>query len=292
MRLGKLLFVIGLVAVVACPLVARADIAGALNLQGLTNRLDFVNREVIIRGTADSWAVIDPVTQGGIQSGDLVVSVFRGQDLTVVGENTPSWTAGTDGSANPYLNGYSVTEVLTTFGAVQYKAPTWDPFGKLNVAAGETLRVFDAPSDWVVDGVGLSLQDSVDSATNGSLFAAFTMVGGYGSYVPLNPVDGSGQAGLMKVANDGGSSDASGITYVPFSPSAWQPDTDLSARITVIPNQNGPYAAPLPPEVAPSPWQFESYGPVYIQAVPEPGTLALWGGCLALGLVALRRRKK
>ncbi len=31
---------------------------------------------------------------------------------------------------------------------------------------------------------------------------------------------------------------------------------------------------------------------MYVQAVPEPGTLALWAGCLALGFVALRRRKK
>ncbi len=154
MSVGKLLSLVALLAVVACPVVAQADIAAALSLDGVTNRIDFVNREVIVRRDGDNYNVVNPLSTP-IQAGDFVVSAFRGQDLTVLGNSTPSWTAGTQVSATPYFSGYSVTEVVSTFGAVVYKAPTWDPFGKLNVANGETLALFDDANDWAVDGVTL-----------------------------------------------------------------------------------------------------------------------------------------
>ena len=42
-----------------------------------------------------------------------------------------------------------------------------------------------------------------------------------------------------------------------------------------------------------SPWMYDSQDPFTFAAVPEPATLAMWGGFLAIGaVVALRRRQK
>ncbi len=52
MRVGKLVLFAGLFAILACPMVAKADISDYFDLTGGVNSVDFENREVIIRGTA------------------------------------------------------------------------------------------------------------------------------------------------------------------------------------------------------------------------------------------------
>ena len=279
MRAGKLTLFAAFLAVLACPLVASADITSAFDLTGKLNTVDFRNREVFMRDVNGQYQVINPAS--GLLSGDLLVSVFRGQDLTILGSNTPAWTGG----PGDYFEGYSVQQVVVSTPAFTYYTnPTADPFGKLNTAAGETVKLYvDTASDWKVDNA--TIAQGVASVTDGVGIASFTIASGgdYAYFTPQGPEDGTGYFGLTPVMSP------PGVTFVPYSPSTLTP-TDISSKVTVGANQSGPIKLG---GAATSEWYFESYGPMYFKAVPEPASVAMWLGFLTIGaVVALRRRKK
>ncbi len=164
----------------------------------------------------------------------------------------------------------------------------WDPFGLLDVTAGETLRLYEKANDWQVDGLALAASVATIATAADTPYAAFKIGSGYANLSLFNPAEGVAYAGLQDVAVAGSGAAADGLTFVPYSPSPFTSPQDISARASVKPNTTGALMTGTPT----SPWMFESYGPMVFTAVPEPGTLAMWGGFLAIGaVVALRRRK-
>jgi hypothetical protein len=284
----------------AMPLTAFASVSQLFKTDGTKNEVKFVNREVFMRQTNGVWAPLlapnNPNT--GIQPGDVLVSLFSATTLSY-GQTlvNSGWLPG---DANAFLLGYSAQEVMnvsvanvgpTNFIAIDLGNVKADPFGVLN--PGDQVAVYNSTTQWLVNNGGMSLANLQSSVTqslqNAILWEKFNDADGYPGALdfaqssgliidPINKVFVSAQYGLSSQGN----------SAFAFAPKDWlQVGTldDIAGRANA--DLNDDYVKGL------SPWMYDSQDPLTFAAVPEPGTLALWGGCLAIGaVIALRRRQK
>lgn len=276
----------------AMPLTSFAAVTDLFKLDGTKNEVKFINREVFMREVDGQWGVIDPRQTLG--AGDVLVTLFTATTLSTGSELTNSgWLPG---DSNGYLLGYaaqtvqdvSLLEVVGkgfSFIAIDLGNVTTDPFGRLN--SGEQVAVFDSPTPWIVNGAGLTVKDSVEqSLANAVLWEKF-MDGDQGSanFAQTSGVvmsDGSvfvsAQYGLTTAGE-------SGLTFLPTDWLNRGAPVDVAGRANADLNDDWVNGI--------SPWMFDSQDPLVFAAVPEPATLAMWGGFLAIGaVVALRRRQK
>lgn len=265
-----------LLIVALAPLAAKADVLfpDAVDITGTqTNILKFFNFETFVN--ANKEVVTTPTV------GDYLVSIFSASQLFQGSEAVASWSAGTD-----FVLGYSVYQVsgITYNGGdkpigITYQAGG-DPFGYLS--GNETKGVYYSGSNWSVTGDVAA--DIASIAGNGPAWATFGINGGddYGqvgvSYI--------GNTEIVRVAAYGLSAIQSpvGVTFVPGDYLGIGNSDDLAGIASIFKNTN---------PATNSGWQFVSSDPIFFKAVPEPGTLTLFAGCLALGgVLALRRRNK
>jgi len=275
----------------AMPLTSFAAVTDLFKLDGTKNEVKFINREVFMRQVDNEWQVIDP--RQTLDQGDVLVTLFTATTLSTGAELTNSgWLPG---DSNGYLLGYaaqtvedvSLLEVASkgfSFIAIDLGNVVDDPFGVLN--SGEQVAVFNSSTEWVVNGADLSVADSVQqSLANAVLWEKF-MDGDGGS---ANFAQTSGVVtdnGSVFVSAQYGLTTAgeSGLTFVPTDWLNTGAKTDVAGRANA--DLNDDFGSI-------SPWMFDSQDPLVFAAVPEPATLAMWGGFLAIGaVVALRRRQK
>ena len=279
----------------AMPLTSFAAVTDLFKLDGTKNEVKFINREVFMRQVDNEWQVIDP--RQTLDQGDVLVTLFTATTLSTGAELTNSgWLPG---DSNGYLLGYaaqtvedvSLLEVASkgfSFIAIDLGNVVDDPFGVLN--SGEQVAVFNSSHQGVVndrfDGEGLDVATSVkDSLEGGVLWEKF-MDGDGGS---ANFAQTSGvitDNGSVFVSAQYGLTTAgeSGLTFIPTDWLNTGAMTDVAGRANA--DLNDDFGSI-------SPWMFDSQDPLVFAAVPEPATLAMWGGFLAIGaVVALRRRQK
>jgi len=275
----------------AMPLTSFAAVTDLFKLDGTKNEVKFINREVFMRQVDNEWQVIDP--RQTLDQGDVLVTLFTATTLSTGAELTNSgWLPG---DSNGYLLGYAAQTVQDvsllqvagkgfSFIAIDLGNVDVDPFGVLN--SGEQVAVFNSSTEWVVNGADLSVADSVQqSLANAVLWEKF-MDGEGGS---ANFAQTSGVVtdnGSVFVSPQYGLTTAgeSGLTFVPTDWLNTGAKTDVAGRANA--DLNDDFGSI-------SPWMFDSQDPLVFAAVPEPATLAMWGGFLAIGaVVALRRRQK
>jgi len=280
----------------ALPLTSFASVSSLFMTDGTKNEVKFINREVFMRQDGDVWSPVltpnDP--QNGVQAGDVLVTLFSATTLSY-GQNLTN-SGWLPGNPDGYLLGYSAQDVMSVstasvgtinFVAIDLGNVTTDPFGVLN--SGDQVAVFDSPSQWVINGPGLTVAQSVAwSLQNAVLWEKFNDADGYPgaanfaqtSGVVLDPIRAfvSAQYGLS----------SQGESAFPFAATDWLETgaaTDVAGRANA--DINNDFLTGI------SPWMYDSQDPLVFAAVPEPATLAMWGGFLAIGaVVALRRRQK
>lgn len=288
----------------AMPLTSFASVSSLFMTDGTKNEVKFVNREIFMRqDQAGAWSPVAypnlPAAAGGITQGDVLVTLFSATTLSY-GSNlvNSQWLPG---DANGYLLGYAAQEVqlvsTATVGSINFVAIDLgnvkvDPFGVL--AAGDQVAVFDSTAPWVINTGASSfanLQSSVSQSLNPinvTVWEQFNDADGYPaganfaqtSGVVIDPIRAfvSAQYGLT----------SQGVSTFAFAPNDWLQTgnpTDIAGRANA--NLNDDFLTQI------SPWMYDSQDPLTFAAVPEPATLAMWGGFLAIGaVVALRRRQK
>lgn len=279
----------------AMPLTSFAAVTDLFKLDGTKNEVKFINREVFMRQVDNQWQVVTDPTQS-LTQGDVLVTLFTattlswGKDLTNSG-----WLPG---DSNGYLLGYAAQEVMNVstaqvgttsmnFIAIDLGNATTDPFGVLN--SGEQVAVFDSATPWVVNGAGLSVADSVQqSLANAVLWEKFLDADGYpgtANFAQTSGVMGQGNSVFVSAQYGLTTAGESGLTFLPTDWLNTGAPVDVAGRANA--DVNDDFLAGM------SPWMFDSQDPLVFAAVPEPATLAMWGGFLAIGaVVALRRRQK
>jgi hypothetical protein len=272
---------LGLLAVIlAMPSMAQASITNMFDTSGLVNKIKFTNYESFIRANPNGgWSVIAPVN---VLTGDQLMSIFSATELTIqsapgsgVFGPVPAWQKGN----NDYFLGYSVADVTVVpggGGALTYSNPTYDPFGKLALNT-EMVWLGESRTDWNV--TGLIVPDVASIFVNATQWATFGIVNkpNGGSFSPLPPVFGT----LIGVS-------AFGLDQVQAPGGGWPGFDKTKAFGNDIFGGANIYVPGQDEE-----WVARSEDPITFAAVPEPATLAMWGGFLAIGaVIALRRRQK
>ncbi|MHB0956073.1 MAG: PEP-CTERM sorting domain-containing protein [Pirellulaceae bacterium] len=262
-------------ALLALPTVTQAALTDNLDATGLINKIKFTNYEVFVRGTVDDYTYLD--ADADLEDGDHLVTVFSASELTIqnapgsgVFGPEPAWQKG---NGNGYFLGYSVAKIALTAGGLSYDTPDFDPNGLL--LTGEMVALYNSTEDWSI--VGANIETDVDNSFDvADKWAGFGIVSDTngGGFTALPPIFGT-LLGVTAIGLDAinGPEDWPGFD----KSKAFGNDIFAGANI-YTPGQNA--------------WTYRSEDPLTFAAVPEPGTLALWGGCLAIGAVlALRRRK-
>ncbi len=267
-----------LVVLLALPSAAFAGITGAFDTTGLINKIKFTNYESFIVESPDGgYLVVDPEKIGEYGSVQLL-SIFSATELTIQDPSNPgvfgpapAWQKGSD-----YFLGYSVVDVSGSAGGpLTYSNPTFDPFGHLNLAAGEALILKESSTDWKVTGViGTDVASIFADPTPAWGTFGFQTATNGGGFTPLPPAFGT----LIGVSWFG--LDAVSGPGAPFFDKDKAFGNDIFGGANIYVPGEGQ-------------WSARSEDPLTFAAVPEPATVALWGGFLAIGAVlALRRRQK
>jgi len=275
----------------AMPLTSFAAVTDLFKLDGTKNEVKFINREVFMRQVDNEWQVIDP--RQTLDQGDVLVTLFTATTLSTGAELTNSgWLPG---DSNGYLLGYAAQTVQDvsllqvagkgfSFIAIDLGNVDVDPFGVLN--SGEQVAVFNSSTEWVVNGADLSVADSVQqSLANAVLWEKFMDgEGGSANFAQTSGVVTDNGSVFVSAQYGLTTAGESGLTFVPTDWLNTGAKTDVAGRANA--DLNDDFGSI-------SPWMFDSQDPLVFAAVPEPATLAMWGGFLAIGaVVALRRRQK
>jgi hypothetical protein len=277
------LLTVGLFAVMlALPaIVQAANITNYFDYSGKLNQLKFKNYETFV-DTQGNF-----VNPAAAKVGDLLVSIFRATDLYIEKTKGSSdfslpavWQANT---GKGYFFAYSLQQIATINpGAalpilgMTFANPAADPFNILS--AGAQAALFVSNSDWTVTGANLAAD--IASATSGSLWGEFG--------ITANPATRAIYQGI-NIGTLLGNTDFNLDAVGPLPAGISQFDrtrtggSDFQGRAIV---------SQLVPPLGQ--WIAESQDPMtFAVVVPEPATLAMWGGFLAIGAeFALRRRTK
>jgi len=244
-----------------------------------------------MRQVDNEWQVIDP--RQTLDQGDVLVTLFTATTLSTGAELTNSgWLPG---DSNGYLLGYAAQTVQDvsllqvagkgfSFIAIDLGNVDVDPFGVLN--SGEQVAVFNSSTEWVVNGADLSVADSVQqSLANAVLWEKFMDgEGGSANFAQTSGVVTDNGSVFVSAQYGLTTAGESGLSFVPTDWLNTGAKTDVAGRANA--DLNDDFGSI-------SPWMFDSQDPLVFAAVPEPATLAMWGGFLAIGaVVALRRRQK
>ncbi|MHB9068639.1 MAG: hypothetical protein ACYC4B_33155 [Pirellulaceae bacterium] len=268
-------------ALLALPTVTQAALTDELDTSGLINKIKFTNYEVFVRQVDDTFYFLNAAESLDPQDGDHLVSVFSASELSV--QSAPGSgvfgpeAAWQKGNGNGYFLGYSVVKVTNTAFGLSFDTPDFDPNGLLDIGAGEALALYNRnDADLAIVGIDTQL-DVTNSFTGADEWATFGFGGAAngGSFTALPGGFGSTLIGVTAIGLDA----IDGPEGFPGFDKQAAFGSDIFAGANIY----------MPGEGA---WTARSEDPLTFAAVPEPGTLALWGGCLAIGAVlALRRRK-
>ncbi len=287
----------------AMPLTSFAAVSDLFVTDGVTkNEVKFINREIIMRNTGGVWApVAAPNDLGlgsgntGVAQGDVLVTLFSATTLsTGSGLTNSGWSPG---DSNGFLLGYAAQSITgvsfgsisptLTFVALDLNNPSADPFGVLTgLTPGTQVAIFNSTQPWVINGAGLTLQQSVtQSLAAATVWEEFTDSGANdfaetaGQVIdPVNNVFSTAAYGLS----------SQGVSGLTFTPTDWLNRgtiNDMAGRANA--DLNNDFLSGI------SPWMYDSQDPLTFAAVPEPATLAMWASVLAIGaVIGLRRRQK
>jgi len=284
----------------AMPLTSFAAVTDLFKLDGTKNEVKFINREVFMRQDGDVWnTVVDPIDDQGnvlIAEGDVLVTLFTATTLSW-GQNLEN-SGWIPSDSTGYLLGYAAQKVMAvsqgTAGSVNFIAldlgnPTDDPFDRLDTTKNQQVAIYNSTSQWVVNGKGLSVEDSVAQslANAGNPWEVLSDALGYPNSDDFAQTSGVIVSGAPFMSAQYALT-AGGLSGLSFTPNDWLNTgklSDMAGRANA--DLNDDYLS------GDSPWMFDSQDPLVFAAVPEPATLAMWGGFLAIGaVVALRRRQK
>jgi len=285
----------------AMPLTSFAAVTDLFKLDGTKNEVKFINREVFMRNDGGVWSTVEnPIVNGEVAldpATDVLVTLFTATTISFGQElQNSNWIPSDE---TGYLLGYAVQKVeavssgsagTVKFVAVDLGNPTdtlADPFGYL--PKGAQVGIFNSTSQWVVNGKGLSVEDSVAQslANAGNPWEVLSDALGYPNSDDFAQTSGVIVSGAPFMSAQYALT-AGGLSGLSFTPNDWLNTgklSDMAGRANA--DLNDDYLS------GDSPWMFDSQDPLVFAAVPEPATLAMWGGFLAIGaVVALRRRQK
>jgi hypothetical protein len=247
---------------------------------------------------------VNPAIAGNIAQGDVFAGIVRIREITMGNGNL--W----EPSANDQFTGYFAQQVAgitmdpmndghLSLAQLTFSAPTVDPFGKLG--AGEMMRLYtDSATAFHTGGTTAT---TIADATDGSLWAALSALGGYAYTLDDIAIAGSEQqfvaknyaaynistygasynAGLLQLVNDASESFVGGVNA---GPDIVCTDADILAGVvcTHFAGQSD-----IRKNSGTSPWYYIANDPLWMTQIPEPGTVALLGLSL-FGLGVIRRR--
>lgn len=265
-----------------------------------------------VAGDPSGYRRIDPTIAGNTAVGDLFIGIlsFSGTFAASTSSQVYFPTPGN------LFTGYFVQQVTalsmdSATGVHLSLSSAADPFGILQ--AGEMFRFYSNTATFNTGGTGLNAADitaGVLSATSGTFWASLGDPAGKNGYAythtdtgVINATNtlsytaldiilrGPGyNAGLLSKINDAGESElggaiaASDLVCNATEIAGAQSCTDFVAQSKIGPNSRFGSA------LFASPWMYESQDPVYLNKIPEPGSLALMGLAIA-GMGCVRRRK-
>ena len=276
--------------------------------QSLT-KVKFTNYEILLRQNDSTGQIVigshqfDPVAPGSVAVGDFAVQIL--QASSIAWETSPEQTKWSYVANGPEMTAYAVQEVLTNVatGSLDsdrttslfeqtYKVARLDPFGIVNVTNNEISHIYFDETPGIVFTSAGTLQQGVNSATDGTLFAAF----GFGAAVDAGRGGAPGANAALKseelelppvlldVSLKGGLNIRTNIPFLTFLPvlnkASYLPvSTSIESGIAVNPH------------FATEPWPLKSEDPWRFRVTPEPAsTVALLGlGLMGLFGVAYRR---
>jgi hypothetical protein len=257
-----------IVALLLLPLTAQAaTFVQALDYTGLQNKVTLDTYYAVYRG----GAVVANPTQ--YQTNDILLTLYSAKLLEVQSAPNSSvynttWTR--PGGGNDYILGFSAARIRPGGGLVN---PASDPTGTL--PSGAFMALYSSASNWTVGGTG-AIADVQASIPVGPALATLAIVDTENDYGVISPAN----AGMTPV-------------------SKFYALSEISGGLQMVPGANGSDlvgtgllgGGPIFPGVGE--WYSGGQEVVGFSLVPEPGTLALWGSCLAIcAALAYRRRTR
>ena len=240
----------------------------------------------------ENWVDVD--SSNDINTGDYFYGIMKVQVISAGGSDT--WASNDITSPYDSFSGYFCTEVVSTtwtspgLYTIDLGPMATDPYGILNQGGitGEVMMLFtDTVTKYTEDGP--TVQDDIDDATDGTLWASFTTDSGYW-YTPNAPIVPPG-AGNKVGDSLGGLNFVQDNTGIP----EWEKINDPIEGVVNLDVQMyfqseiedhgaaGVHGNGL--------WQFKSNDPATMHPTPEPATMLLLGTGL-IGLAGFARKKK
>ncbi|NTV70713.1 MAG: PEP-CTERM sorting domain-containing protein [Azonexaceae bacterium] len=282
------------ITVLAATLVSAAISQSAYALPALVGG----ENEIFFKAV-ENW--VDKDQNGVISQGDYFYGIINAQNIDANGGT--NWY----GSATDQLSGYFLQEVASVTATttaniynIQLGAFTGgsDPFGVLtaaDIASGAQLKLFTDSTTPFVTNTGVV--NDITKATDGTLWGTLGNTSASNYWYSLGIINpnivfaaglantvGNTLAGLDFITNN------TGKVFVDVNdPSENLFDTQVALYANAeIVDKYGPTSNP--DAIGPSAWRFQVNDPAVVNAIPEPGSLALLGLSL-LGFIGVQRRK-